>query len=166
MAGLVRTMTIFALVFLLSACASEKKPPPTEIEIKPAAAGAGIDLIVTASPLINPDANGMPSPMVVRVYFLASPSNFAAGNFSQLWEKDAATLGATMLGKQELIVKPSEAQRIVAKMPDGTAVIGITGGFLNYQKAKWRALFPLVGDPPHKLKAEVKTLAIDISVQD
>lgn len=163
-------MAICLLVLLLPACtnpfAEKKLPPPTEIEIKPAAAGAGIDLIVTASPLINPDANGLPSPMVVRVYFLASPANFAKANFTQLWEKDAATLGATMLGKHELISKPSEAQRIVAKLPDGTTVIGITGGFLNFQQAKWRAAFPLTGEPPHKLKAELKTLAIDISVQE
>ena len=159
-------MTICLLVLQLLSCASDKKPPPTEIEIKPAASGAGLDLIVTASPLINPDANGLPSPMVVRVYFLASPANFAKANFTQLWEKDATVLGATMLGKHELIIKPSEAQRIVTKLPDGTTVIGVTGGFLNYQQAKWRAAFPLTGEPPHKLKAEVKTQAIDISVQE
>jgi type VI secretion system protein VasD len=165
-------MAVCLLLTLLPACAAikglfgEKKPPPTEIEIKPAAAGAGIDLILLGSPLINPDANGVPSPMAVNVYFLASPANFAKANFTQLWERDAATLGPSMLAKHELIVKPSEPQRIVAKLPEGTTVLGITGGFRNFQQAKWRAAFPLVGDPPYKLKAELKTLAIDISVQD
>jgi type VI secretion system protein VasD len=165
-------MAICFLALALPSCTAikdlfaDKKPPPTEIEIKPAADGAGIDLIATASPLINPDAGGLPSPMVLRVYFLASPANFAKANFTQLWEKDAATLGPTMLGKQELIVKPGEAQRIVAKLPDGTTVIGVTGGFRNFQQAKWRAAFPLTGEPPHKLKVEIKTLAIDIAVQD
>lgn len=171
MAGIIRSLAAFLLITSLADCSSiselfADKKPPTEIEIKPAAAGASLELMVLASPLINPDGNGAPSPMAVRIHLLNSAANFSKANFFQLWEKDEATLGPTLLGKQEFIIKPSEAQRLTMKLQEGTTMIGIVGGFRNFQNAKWRALFPLVGDQSSKLKLEIKTLSVDISVQE
>ena len=40
----------------------DKKPPPKEIEIKPAPAAASLDVIAVASPLVNPGPDGLPQP--------------------------------------------------------------------------------------------------------
>lgn len=163
---------VLALVMVLAACSTvkgllgdkKKIPAATELQIKPAA-DADINLIVVASPLMNPDSSGVPTSLVARIYFLNSPSNFVKANFSQLWAHDVKTLGPTMLAKQELILKPSQARHFVAKLPNGTTIVAVTAGFENYQKAKWRAAFPLVGEPPYKLEIDLKSLSVNIATQ-
>lgn len=168
MAGVVRMVVIVLLAFGLSSCGmlGKKKPPPTEIEIKPAPAQAGIDFLVTASPLANPQPDGTPSPLVLRLYLLSGETAFANASFRQLWENDADTLGPTMLGKAELIVQPGGVQRVKAPMAEGTLLVAVVAGFRDFQDAKWRAMVPLQGEKQLKLKADLKTLSVNLGPQD
>ena len=153
--------------FSLAGCGMmQKKPPPTEIEIKPAPAEASLDVIAVASPLVNPGPDGLPQPVVMRLYQLNGETAFANASFRQLWEADADTLGPTMLGKTELYLAPAEVQRIKANLIEGTTIIAVVVGFRNFEEAKWRAMVGLQGDKKFKLKAELKTLSIELGPQD
>jgi type VI secretion system protein VasD len=157
------------IVVWLGGCGLLKKddpPPPKEIEIKPAAAGAQIDFIAMASPLVNPLPSGEPSPLVVRLYLLSGDAAFANASFRQLWEEDAATLGPTMLGKTELVLNPGGVEHIKAKLVEGTALVAVVAGFRNFEQAKWRAMVPLLGQKQLELKAEIKSLSVDLGPQD
>lgn len=158
---------LIGLAPVLSSC-MQKDPPPAallEIEIKPAQ-GQTVDMVVEASPLINPDADNNPSPVVVRVYLLASQTAFVNANFFQLWEKDEATLGPAMLSRYETIMSPGSARHIAAKLVDGTAFIGVTVGFREYRVAKWRALVPFVGDRTLKVKIQLTTKSVAVVPQE
>ncbi len=162
-------MVMVALLALgLSACGllGKSKPPPTEIEIKPAPADAGIDFLVTASPLANPQPDGSPSPLVLRLYLLSGDTAFANASFRQLWEDDAKTLGPTMLGKTEMILQPGGVQRVKAPIAPGTLLVAVVAGFRDFQDAKWRAMVPLQGEKNLKLKADIKSLSVGLGPQD
>lgn len=159
MPGIFRTWLICASILSLSGCGLfERKPPPTEIEIKPAPQEASIDFIATASPLVNPSPSGTPSPIVLRLYQLNGETAFADANFRQLWEADEETLGPTLLGKAELFLEPGGIQRIQANLIEGTVIVAVVAGFRQFENAKWRAMVPLQGEKRFKLKANLKTL--------
>lgn len=167
--ALARNAIILCLLALgLSACGmfGDKKPPPTEIQIKPAPPASTIDFIVYASPLINPDPNGAPAPVVLRLYQLNGETNFANASFRQLWEEDDKTLGPTLLGKTEMFLTPGGVSRIKANLIKGTTIVAVVVGFRNFEEAKWRAMVGLQGDTRFKLKADVKTLSVDLGPQD
>lgn len=152
----------------LASCAS-KDPPPTpaslELEIKPAL-DQTIDMMIEASPLINPDADNNPTPVVVRIYMLSSQTAFMNADFFQLWEKDEATLGPSMLYRYETIMSPGSARHLGAKLADKTALIGVTVGFRDYRNAKWRALVPYTGDRTSKIKVQITTKSVAVVPQE
>lgn len=160
-------LCVCLFAFALPGCGLiPKKPPPKEIEIKPAPAEASIDVIAVASPLVNPGPDGLPQPVVMRLYQLNAETAFVNASFRQLWEADAETLGPTMLGKTELYLAPAEVQRIKANMIEGTTIIAVVVGFRNFEEAKWRAMVGLPGDKKFKLKVDLKTLSVEMGPQD
>ncbi len=168
MVRILRLLVIVMLAFSLASCGmfGKKKPPAKEIEIKPAPQNAGLDFLVAASPLVNPQPDGQPSPTVVRVYLLSGDTAFANASFRQLWENDAKTLGPTMLGKAEIVLNPGGVQRIKAKLVEGTVIVAVVVGFRDFEQAKWRAMIPLQGEKKLKLKAELKTSSVNLGPQD
>jgi type VI secretion system protein VasD len=142
------------------------KPPPKEIEIKPAPASSSLDFMIVPSPLMNPGPDGAPSPVVMRIYQLNGETNFSNASFQQLWEDDAKTLGPTMLAKSEVFLTPGGVQRVKADLIKGTTIVAVVVGFREFETAKWRAMVGLQGDKRFKLKADVKTLAVDLGPQD
>ncbi len=166
--GFARAVLMLALAATLSACGvlGGDKPPPTEIEIKPAPTAASIDLISVASPLVNPGPDGVPSPVVMRVYQLNGETAFANASFRQLWEEDEKTLGPTMLGKTELYLAPGGMERIKTELKEGTTIVAVVVGYRNFELAKWRAMVGMQGDKRFKLKADLKTLAVELGPQD
>lgn len=167
MAGMIRTWCVVALVLGLAGCGVfKRKPPPTEIEIKPAPEAATIDFIAVASPLVNPSPAGEPSPIVLRLYQLNGETAFENASFRQLWEQDEQTLGPTMLGKTEMYVDPGGIERIKANLIEGTAIVAVVAGYRQFEDAKWRAMVGLQGEKRFKLKADLKTLSVELGPQD
>ncbi len=168
-AALFRYVGLLAATLLVSSCAlfggKEDPPPAAEIEIKNPAPGATIDFLATVSPLANPGRDGIPSPVTMRLYILSAPTAFTEANFFELWERDAEALGATLLGRQELFLIPSDVQRISAPLVPEALAVGVTVGFEDYQNAKWRAIIPLQGERTLKIRANVDSAAVTIGPQ-
>ena len=157
-------VTLLALA--LSGCGLfESKPPVREIVIAPAPQNASLDAIIVASPLVNPSPSGQPSPIVVRLYQLSAETAFANASFRDLWENDEATLGPTLLGKVEIYLEPGGVERIGANLIEGTTIIAFVAGFRQFENAKWRAMVPLQGESRFRMKADLKTLSIDLGPQ-
>ena len=96
----------------LTACAS--KPVVSQIKLSVA---AGSD--------VNPDARSRPSPITVRVYALKSAAAFEAADFFSLFEKDAAILGADMVQREELLMRPGDSKPLEMKLPPEAKVLAV-----------------------------------------
>ena len=167
MPGIIRTWLLFVLMLGVAGCGMfQRKPPPTEIEIKPAPQEASIDFIATASPLVNPAPGGQPSPIVLRLYQLNGETAFASASFRQLWEDDEAALGPTLLGKTEMYLDPGGIERIKANLIEGTTIVAVVAGFRQFENAKWRAMVGMQGEKRCKPKADLKTLEVELGQQD
>jgi len=140
----------------------KKDPPPPSPAVAPPPEGATVRLTVIASPLINPDLNQRPSPVLVRMYQLTNPDSFEASDFANLFEKDEATLGPAMLAKRELIIAPGGIQVVNAELKPDALFVGAVVGYRNFEKATWKALFPIAGKKSTPIRVNVGALAVEL----
>src|SRR5215475_3374140 len=120
-------------------------PPPTVV-----------DITITASADANPDASGQGAPVAVRVYQLASTSNFDKADFFQLYQHEQETLGTDLLGRDEVVIPPGGTQQVQKELKPGATAIGVVAAFRDIQKANWRGS---VAPPPNK------TTPVTVTVQ-
>lgn len=95
-----------ALVAALAACASA--PPPAAAPARPAA----VPLRVEAAPRLNPDDQGRPLSVVLRVYELRAAEPFARAPYEALLRRDTQTLGPSLVTRREVVVAPGDAARV------------------------------------------------------
>lgn len=91
----------------------------------------------------NPDANGRPSPLVVRVYELKSLGAFNNADFFALFEKEGETLGGDLAGREEFQLDPGETRPYQRQLQPDTKFIGVVAAFRNLEHARWRQAAPV-----------------------
>lgn len=127
---------IFAVTLLLSGCSfwgSSDVTPQLFLNIK-------------ASANINPNVEGLPSPLEVRVYQMTDSQAFSQADFIQLYNDAQGVLKAELLLTRELAsLLPSEERKEVIPLAAGTKYIGVIAGFADYREAKNKVIYqPLV----------------------
>jgi type VI secretion system protein VasD len=98
---------------------------------------------ITVDQRANPDANGRPSPVVVRVYELKSLAAFSTADFFALFEKEGETLGGDLLGREEFQLDPGEKRPYQRQLQPDTKFIGVVAAFRNLERARWRQAAPI-----------------------
>ncbi len=98
-----------------------------------------LDATFIATKDLNPDANGRPSPAVVRFYELKSLSVFENADFFALYEQDKALLGDDLAHKEEMKFMPGETKDVFRELQPGTKFIGILVAYRDLKNAHWRA---------------------------
>jgi len=140
---------------LFAACG--KKVPPPPVQPPPAAApppaapvtiAAPVDarikttLTLAASADSNPDANGRPSPVVVRVYQLKNDAAFNGADFFALYDNEQKALGPELVTRDEFLLAPSETRTIDVTLAPDTRFVGTIAAFRDIRNAQWRAVLP------------------------
>ena len=116
---------------MLLSCAAKTPPPP-----KP----TSVILEIAASPDINPDPSGHPSPVALRVYELESPSSLNEADFMSLYRNDTAVLGQDLTGKLDFILQPGEKKTVrIDEAPQDTQTVGAFAVFRDYEHARWKS---------------------------
>jgi type VI secretion system protein VasD len=128
-APLKRLLAIVACV-ALAACAGA---PP-----KPAKA----QLSISASTAVNPDADGRPSPVVVRLYQLKDDAAFGGADFFAIFDKEEATLAASLLSREEFVLAPGDARMVELQVSPEARFLGVAAAFRDIRNAAWREVKP------------------------
>ncbi len=128
--GLKRAVMALAVPALLVSCA--KPPPPPVITT--------VQFAVTSAADTNPDARRRASPVTVRVYALKSAATFEAADFFSLYEKDAATLGADVVQREEFLMIPSQQKTLALKLGPEVKAMAVMVAFRDLERARWRAV--------------------------
>ena len=102
-----------------------------------------LDLKVTSSHDLNPDQNGRPSPVVVRLYSLVSPANFENADFISLYQNDKEVLGSDFLRREEKNFEPDETFEAQLEFTEKANFIGIVVAFQDIEQSTWRLVLPL-----------------------
>ena len=146
-----------------SACAKPQPPalPPITIAA-PAETKTKSAMTLAASADSNPDANGRPSPVVVRVYQLKTDAAFKGAEFFALYDDDQKVLGQELISRDEFVLAPSEKKTIDVAVSKETRFVGALAAFRDIRNAQWRGL--VVAAPRSSLNVAVERARIVLSV--
>jgi len=122
-------MFLAVLFLFLTGCSTVNYivPPSTDLEINVAKD-------------VNPDINGRPSPVVIRVFELSSRAVFDTQDFFSLYGNAEKALGPDLLKKDEIELQPGQKLDYKMKLNQNTRFIGIIVAYRDIDKAKWRAV--------------------------
>ena len=153
MAGFMATRRAWMLACWLGlaavGCSSAPKVLPTVV------VGA-----IEASAQLNPTAGKRPSPIQLRIYELKSAAAFGSADFMSLFQGDQATLGAEMVGREELTLKPGETRPFNKTLSPETRFIGVVAVYRDLERATWRTLVPVQTGRSQKLTVRAGELAV------
>ncbi len=133
-----RAALMLGVALLVASCGA---PPPKPVVTL-------VSLNLSASADANPDARGRPSPLTVRVYVLKAPGPFEGADFFSLFDKDQATLGAELVKREELLLRPGESRKLEFTLEPDAKNIAVLAAYRDLERARWRDVKALeVGKP-------------------
>lgn len=119
-----------AITLMVAACSSPPPPPPPPTVV---------DLTLTATPDVNPDASGRPTAVEVRVYELADSHAMLQADFMQIFAHDATALGRDQRDRTDLTLQPGQSQSLRLELKPGSKGVAVVALFRGYRTADWRA---------------------------
>lgn len=125
-----RWTAIVMMAVSLVACASSA-PKPTKAR-----------MTVIAQADVNPDADGRPSPVVVRVYQLQQDAKFANADFFALFDDEQQALGADLLARDEITLAPGERKQLQVDVKGEAKFLGAIAAYRDIRNSQWRAVQP------------------------
>lgn len=118
------------LLTVLTGCATPvKETPPTLARFA-----------FKASDGLNPNLNGAPSPIGVRIYELRATGQLQQSDFFTLFDADQATLGADLVRREEMTFAPGESKTIDRELDPQTRFVGIMAAYRKIDQIQWRAV--------------------------
>ncbi|QEO16473.1 type VI secretion system lipoprotein TssJ [Acetobacter vaccinii] len=111
-----------------------------------------IKLSVTTTAQINRNTEGVPSPVVMRVFDLRTREPFQTSSFDSLYHDSLKTLGASSLGSDEYELPPSWQWSAERVSPPETQYLGVVVAFRVLPGATWRLSVPIRQHRTNKIK--------------
>lgn len=102
-----------------------------------------LNLNLTASDQLNPDLNGRPSPLVVRLFELKHPIAFENADFFSLYERAKESLAPDMVATEELELRPGETVELKLSVEEGSRFVGVLAAYRDLPESKWRYTVPI-----------------------
>ncbi|MDJ0806357.1 MAG: type VI secretion system lipoprotein TssJ [Gammaproteobacteria bacterium] len=126
---LITTAVLIFFGIALTGCFAKKPPPPSLLVAK----------FLTSSHL-NPNADGAPSPVILRLYELKSAANFKSSDFFSLFDNESSVLAEELLARDELRFNPNETRTLDRELDPATRYLAVLVAFRDLDHATWRAV--------------------------
>lgn len=123
-----KTLTALTTLALLAGCSM----------LSPYSHVTKLNLKLTASDQLNPDLNGRPSPIVVRLFELKHPVAFENADFFSLYERAKESLAPDMVATEELELRPGETVELKLSVEEGSRYVGVLAAYRDLPDTKWR----------------------------
>ena len=121
---------------------------------------ASLNFVVSEE--VNPNHVSRPSPVVAKVYELASPSGFQGQEFFALYDAPVSTLRTDLLGIEELVLEPGQQIEINMELHPATKALGVLLAFRDIENALWRAVVEVDPTKNESHYVYVESLAVYI----
>ena len=124
-----RSAAVAAALLALAACGGSAPPKAILTKAK-----------VSTSVEVNPNAQGRPSPVHIRIFQLRDDSAFMSAEFGSLIDKETETLGASLVNRREDDLAPGEERELSINIAPETRFVAVMAELANYRNAQWRAV--------------------------
>jgi type VI secretion system protein VasD len=131
-AGCLGVALLFAAVAMAGCAGQPKAPKPTVVKA-----------MIRTSATVNPDAQQRASPLVIRLYELRSAAAFESADFISLFERDQATLGADLVGREEFSLQPGSVRPWEKAVGADVRFVGVLAAFRDVERGRWKQLIAL-----------------------
>lgn len=131
MNGTIRLLFLMAFLTALSACG-----------------GPSLTMNMAGLSNVNPDQNGRPSPVLLKMYELSGDLLFKNAELLPLFQDPINTLGAELVSFDEFTLVPGEAKTLVYLPSLRTTHIGVAASFRRQEQGDWKAIKAI--DPEDK----------------
>jgi len=164
---------IMSMVVALSGCTTLKDMASSlplvggtikaAVEDKP----SEIETTIIADDKLNPDAQGRPAPLILRIYALSDDSVFLTADFFALYEDDKTVLGDKLVSRQELQIRPGETRELDDwQLTLETTRLGVMGAYRDLENATWRVSQVVEPNENYALTLQLEPLAIKLELDD
>ncbi|MBK6972080.1 MAG: type VI secretion system lipoprotein TssJ [Sterolibacteriaceae bacterium] len=152
----VRLLLVLASLSAAAGCSSAPKVP--FFSPKPTIITATIDAAAT----VNPDANGRPSPIVMRMFELRSIAAFNNADFFSLWDREREVLSAEMTARDEFQLRPGDQKKFERTLQPETRYVGVIAAFRDLDRAGWRATAPIIvnQNQPINIRLDARSVSV------
>lgn len=123
-----KSFTLLAVLALLSACSA----------LSPYSELTKLDLDLQASDQLNPDLDGRPSPVVLRLLELKHPVAFENADFFSLYERARETLALDMVASEELEIRPGERRELKLSIDKDSRYVALLAAYRDLPETRWR----------------------------
>jgi len=126
---------------------------------QPISTGASL----TAAENVNPNSQGRPSPVMVRIFRLSAEEAFRSAGIVNLQGEEPAIVAGDLTGPViSRLMRPGQSAALDLSYAPETAFIGVVAEFID-PGAEWRALVPV---PEQGLLSKVRRPDLAITVSD
>ena len=136
-------------------------PNPSRVDA--AAAPRSLRLSIQAQRSLNTDKLQGSASLALRVYVLRDDQAFQRASFDSLYDNDEATLGAALLRRETLHLRPGEARELVLALGGEARLVAVFAAYREVERAQWRAVLVLPTDadvPPARLDAQARQVQL------
>ncbi|UVE17759.1 type VI secretion system lipoprotein TssJ [Pseudomonas sp. LS44] len=127
------TLALLACLLALSGCAS----------LSPYSDVTKLDLSLQGSPTLNPDLNGRPSPIVLRLIELKHPVAFESADFFSLYQRPKEALSPDLVIQEELELRPGETRELKLLVEPESRYVGVLAAYRDLPETSWRFVIAL-----------------------
>ncbi|MCM2130794.1 type VI secretion system lipoprotein TssJ [Larsenimonas sp. GH3-8] len=96
-----------------------------------------VRVVITSDASLNPDVQGEPLSVVVRLYQLGELPPFATAAPDRLWDDAEGVLGDSLISQRELTLLPGAERIDVAPLDERTRYVGIAAFFRHTGGNAW-----------------------------
>jgi type VI secretion system VasD/TssJ family lipoprotein len=142
-----------AAVLALNADAARSQAGPTR----------SLRLSIQAAQSLNTDRQQGSASLALRVYVLSDGQIIQRASFDSLYENDEATLGAALLRRESVHLRPGESRELVLVLGDQARFIAVVAAYRELERTQWRAVLALPPEeavPAARLSAQARQVEL------
>jgi type VI secretion system protein VasD len=119
-----------------------------------------LDLSLSSSGGLNPDLNGRPSPIVLRLIELKHPAAFEQADFFAIYRSPKESLNPHFVTQEELELRPGESRKLRLSVQPGSRYVGVLAAYRDLSESQWRYVIPLQEQGRHRVRLRFDERAI------
>ncbi|WP_019340467.1 type VI secretion system lipoprotein TssJ [Stutzerimonas stutzeri] len=121
-----------------------------------------LDLSLQGNDQLNPDLNGRPSPVVIRLLELKHPVAFENADFFSLYQRPKEALSPDLVIQEELELRPGEQRDLKLFVQDGSRYVGVLAAYRDLPESSWRFVIPLQHKAQNRIELKLDEHGIKI----
>ncbi len=121
-------------------------------------------LTVSAASMLNPDVDGRPSPVMVKMYELRSVAGFDVAEYFALSTNDSV-LGQDVIAAETFMLAPGAVRVWKRLLKPETRFIGVAAAFRDLEAATWRSRIPVLQGRTTQVNILLKKVSVTVMNQ-